>query len=103
MAWLEKEKKSIFCDYSNWQLDDRKRLWYIQVTPSGSSQGAATCHPATKAEIHLQWKANFTIFKDKQLKLETNRRGGHTSNVKLYTGYGFSSSVRRGGSSARGW
>ena len=49
-----------------------------------------------------QWKANFTIFKDKQLKLETNRRGGHTFGVQLYTGNGFSSSVRRGGSSARG-
>ena len=53
---------------------------------------AATCQPAMKAKIHLQWKANFTIFKDKQVKLETNRRG-HTFSVQLYTGNGFSSSV----------
>ena len=50
---------------------------------------AATCQPATKAKIHLQWKANFTIFKDKQLKLETNRRGRHIFSVQLYTGNGF--------------
>ena len=50
---------------------------------------AATGQPATKAKIHLQWKANFTIFKDKQLKLETNRRGRHIFSVQLYTGNGF--------------
>ena len=50
---------------------------------------AATCQPATKAKIYLQWKANFTIFKDKQLKLETNRRGRRIFSVQLYTGNGF--------------
>ena len=84
MAWQEKEKKQHFC-VSNWPLDDRMRLWFIQVTPS-----AATCQLAIKAKIHLQGKANFTIFKDKQLKLETNRRGMHTFSVQLYTGNGFS-------------
>ena len=54
---------------------------------------AATCQPATTAKIHPQWKANFTIFMDKQLKLETNRRGRRTFSVQLYTGNGFSSSV----------
>ena len=47
---------------------------------SGNAIGvAATC----------QWKANFTIFKDKQLKLETNPRGRHILSVQLYTGNGF--------------
>ena len=50
---------------------------------------AATCQPAMKTKIHLQWKGSFTIFKDKQLKLETNRRGRHISSVQLYTGNGF--------------
>ena len=69
MAWPEKEKeKQHFC-VSNWPLDDRKRLWYIQ---------------ATKAKIHLQWKANFMIFKDKQLKLETNWWSRHTFSVQYY-------------------
>ena len=44
---------------------------------------AATCQPATKAKIYLQSEANFTIFKDKQLKIETNRRGRHTFIVQL--------------------
>ena len=37
----------------------------------------------------LQWKANFTIFQDKQLKLETNQQGRHIFSVELYTGNGF--------------
>ena len=54
------------------------------MTYSGNAVSvAATCQPATKAKIHLQWEANFTIFKDKQLKLETNRRGRHTFSVQL--------------------
>ena len=56
----------------------------------------------TFTSLPLSGKPIFTIFKDKQLKLETNRPGGHTFSVQLYTGIGFSSSVRRGGSSARG-
>ena len=35
MAWPEKEKKNsilVWVIDNNWPLDDRKRLWYIQVT-----------------------------------------------------------------------
>ena len=46
------------------------------IFSGNANRVAATGQPATKAKIHLQWKANFTIFKDKQLKLETNRRVG---------------------------
>ena len=68
---------------------------------------AATCQPATKAKIYLQWKANFTIFKDKQLKLETNQR------VRIISVYNYTQvmalhplfsakTVRRNASPARG-
>ena len=30
-------------------------------------RAAATCQPETKAKIHLQWNANFTIFSDKKI------------------------------------
>ena len=41
---------------------------------------------AVRVAAACQWKANFTIFKDKQLKLETNPRGRHIVSVQLYTG-----------------
>ena len=44
---------------------------------------------AFRVAAACQWKANFTIFKDKQLKLETNPRGRHILSVQLYTGNGF--------------
>ena len=38
LSWPEKEKKKQHFCVSNWPLDDRKRLWYIEVTPSGWQQ-----------------------------------------------------------------
>ena len=84
MAWPEKGKKQYFCVIF---LTDNEPLNMIY---SGNAiRDAATCQPTRKAKIHLQWKANFTIFKDKQLKLETNPRGRHILSVQLYTGNGF--------------
>ena len=91
MAWPEKEKKKQHFCVSNWPLDDQKQLWYIQVMSSRSQQHVS--RQQRQKLIHLQWKANFTISKDKQLKLETNRWGRHTFSVQLYTGNGFSSSL----------
>ena len=39
--------------------------------PSGRSNMSV----GNKGKIHRQWNADFTIFKDKQLKLYTNQRG----------------------------
>ena len=44
-----------------------------------------------KGKIYCQWNADFTIFKDKQLKLYTNWRGKAYFSVQLYTGNGFHS------------
>ena len=54
-----------------------------------AESGCSNMSAGNEGKIHLQWKANFTIFKDKQLKLETNRRGRRIFSVQLYTGNDF--------------